>query len=74
MLISICSLQSTYCPVRKGADKFGYNNDKFVLLNEIGEAATALLDSKVLSVIEKFEDYIDYIHISDQYSGQRLQE
>lgn len=60
--------------MRKSADKFGYNQEKFVLLNEIGEAAGVLLDSKVLSVLEKFEDLVDYIHISDQYSGPKLQE
>ena len=52
-------------------NKFGINSDKFVLMNEIGEVAAAILDTRVVSVINKFEPCIDYIHISDQYSGPK---
>jgi len=48
--------------------------DKFVLLNEIGEAASVLLDAKVISLLKKHEDCIDYIHFSDQFSGYKLAE
>lgn len=47
---------------------------KFVLMNEIGEAATVLLDTKVISMLDKFEDVIDYIHVSDQFSGPKIPE
>lgn len=42
-----------------------------VLFNEIGEAASFILDAKVISLLNKYEDLIEYIHISDQYSGVR---
>lgn len=42
-----------------------------MLLNEIGEAASFILDAKVTALLNKNEDLIDYIHISDQYSGYR---
>jgi hypothetical protein len=48
--------------------------DKFVLLNEIGEAAGVLLDAKVISLLKKYEECIDFIHFTDQYSGYRLAE
>lgn len=63
--------QNTFCAERKPTDKYGINSDKFVLMNEIGEVAAAILDARVVSVINKFESCIDYIHISDQYSGPK---
>lgn len=43
-------------------------------MNEIGEVASALLDSKLVNLLNKCRDAIQYIHISDQYSGLRLSE
>jgi len=43
-------------------------------MNEIGEVAPILIDSKVISLLNKFPDCIDYIHISDQFSGTKLPE
>lgn len=43
-------------------------------MNEIGEAAGVILDSKVISMFNKYEDIIDYIHLSDQFSGPRTAE
>ncbi|CAG2103773.1 unnamed protein product [Medioppia subpectinata] len=65
---------NTYCPTKKTPEKYGVLGDKFVLLNEIGEAASVLLDAKVISLLKKYEDCIDYIHFTDQYSGYRLAE
>ncbi|KAI1279562.1 PAT complex subunit CCDC47 [Halotydeus destructor] len=63
---------ATFCPDRKSVEKLDVNDDKFVMFNEIGEVASTLLDSKVTTVIDTFEDYIDYIQISDQYSGMKM--
>ncbi|RWS04773.1 coiled-coil domain-containing protein 47-like protein [Dinothrombium tinctorium] len=65
---------STYCPERKAPDKFGVSGDTFVLMNEIGEVASVLFDSKVVSLLNKYDKCIDYIHISDQFSGPKLPE
>lgn len=46
-------------------------SDNYILLNEIGEAASFILDAKVISLLNKYEDLIDYIHVTDQYSGLR---
>lgn len=64
---------STYCPEKKRPDKYGLPAN-FTVLSEMGEVANAMLDAKVLSVIKRYEECIDYIHMSDQYSGPRLQE
>uniref|UniRef100_A0A023GCT3 PAT complex subunit CCDC47 n=1 Tax=Amblyomma triste TaxID=251400 RepID=A0A023GCT3_AMBTT len=64
---------STYCPEKKRPDKYGLPAN-FTVLSEMGEVANAMLDTKVLSVIKRYEECIDYIHMSDQYSGPRLQE
>jgi len=65
---------NTFCPERKTPEKYGVSGDTFVLLNEIGEAASVLLDAKVISLLKKHEDCIDYIHFSDQFSGYKLAE
>lgn len=64
---------STYCPEKKNVDKFGLPSS-FQLLSEVGEVTSALIDSKVTAVFNKYEEYIDYIHFSDQYSGPKLPE
>ncbi|CAG2175636.1 unnamed protein product, partial [Oppiella nova] len=65
---------NTFCPEKKSPEKYGVMGDKFVLLNEIGEAAGVLLDAKVISLLKKYEECIDFIHFTDQYSGYRLAE
>lgn len=62
---------STFCPERKTVEKFGINSDKFFMMNEVGEVPSGILDQKITVAINRFEDLIDYIHISDQYSGPK---
>ena len=62
--------QSTYCPERKSAERFGLPAH-FSLLSEIHEAAAAILDSRVVAVVNKYPDLVEYIHVSDQYSGPK---
>lgn len=46
----------------------------FSVLSEIPEATSAMLDSRILSALNKYGHLIDYIHISDQYNGIIQQE
>lgn len=64
---------SVFCPERKAGDKYNINSG-FNVMSEISEAASAMLDSKVIAVLNKFPEYIDYIHFSDQYSGPKQTE
>lgn len=41
----------------------------FAVLSEIPEASAAVLDSRLLAALHKYAALIEYIHISDQYSG-----
>ncbi|KAF7489484.1 Coiled-coil domain-containing protein 47 [Sarcoptes scabiei] len=60
---------ATYCPERKSPEKYGVTSDNYLLLNEIGEAASFILDSKIVSLLDKNDSLIEFIHISDQYYG-----
>ena len=65
---------SVYCPEKKSAvDKLGLP-PSFVLMSEIGEVATTLLDTRVCSLISKTPEVIESIHFSDQYSGPKQTE
>lgn len=64
---------SIYCPDKKPGERFGLPLG-FYVMSEIPEAASAILDTKVLQAFAKFTPYIEYIHISDQFSGSKQQE
>lgn len=64
---------SVFCPERKLGEKFGLPAN-FNVMSEISEATSAMLDSKVLAVMNKYPEYIDFIHFSDQYSGSKVTE
>lgn len=59
---------TVYCPERKSGDRYGLPAS-FSVMSEIPETTSAILDSKIMAVFNKYSNYIDYIHFSDQYSG-----
>ncbi|KAF5291412.1 hypothetical protein FQR65_LT01723 [Abscondita terminalis] len=59
---------SMYCPERRTGDKHNIPNH-FNVMSEIAETTSALLDSKVTTILTKYAECIDYIHFSDQYTG-----
>ncbi|CAF0794787.1 unnamed protein product [Didymodactylos carnosus] len=61
---------SQFCSERKSADKRGLGAN-YQLLNEIGEVATTLIDSHVTNFIDRFPEALEYIHVSDQYTGTK---
>ncbi len=63
----------SYTTEKKNVDKLGLS-DSYVLFSEIGEVTPVILDQRVISILTKFEDFIDFIHISDQFCGPRLPE
>ncbi|CAL7950169.1 unnamed protein product [Xylocopa violacea] len=64
---------SVYCPEKRPGEKFSLPSG-FYVMSEIAEAASAILDTRVMQAFSKFAPYIDYIHISDQFSGPKQQE
>jgi len=58
---------------KKSIEKFDIPGS-YQLFSEIGEGTAAFLDKKVCQMLDKFEGVIEYIHVSDQFSGPKLQE
>ncbi|CAF0913563.1 unnamed protein product [Adineta steineri] len=63
---------SQFCSERKNAEKRGLSGN-YQILNEIGEVSSTIIDNRVADFIEKFPDALEYIHISDQYTGMKVQ-
>jgi len=64
---------NTYCPERRAAEKYGVAGSYFVM-SEVAEVASAMLDSKLVSMFKKYPDAIDTVHFSDQYTGLKPSE
>ncbi len=47
--------------------------NKYMLLNEVGEVPNIILDSNVCKFLTKYPDMIEYLMISDQYVGYKVQ-
>lgn len=62
---------SVYCPERKPGEKYNVPSS-FNVMSEIPESA--MLDSKVVAVLNKYAELVDYIHFSDQFSGLKQQD
>lgn len=54
--------------VNKPEEKYNVPSG-FSVLSEIPEATSSILDSRVIAALDKYGHLIDYIHISDQFSG-----
>jgi len=61
---------NTFCSEKKNGEKIGLTTN-FAILSEISEATSAVLDNKVVAVLAKYEDMVDSIHITDQFSGTK---
>ena len=64
---------SVYCPEKRPGEKLNLPSG-FLIMSEIPEATSAILDTRVIQAFSKYAQYIDYIHISDQFSGPKQQE
>ncbi|CAG5124962.1 unnamed protein product, partial [Candidula unifasciata] len=58
---------------KKSLEKFDVPAS-YQLLSEIGEGTAAVLDKRVCQMLTRYEGVIEYIHVSDQYSGVKIQE
>lgn len=67
-------MQTKFCSlVAKPEDRYNVPSG-FGVLSEIPEATSAILESRVITALNKYQSYIDYLHISDQFSGPVQQE
>jgi hypothetical protein len=65
--------QSQFTTEKKNSAQLGVPAS-FSVFSEIGEATAAMLDPKVVSMLAKYEQNIEYLHFSDQYCGLKPQE
>uniref|UniRef100_A0A182PVQ9 PAT complex subunit CCDC47 n=1 Tax=Anopheles epiroticus TaxID=199890 RepID=A0A182PVQ9_9DIPT len=72
MFKELNDLNKFCCLVSKAEEK--YNIPGFALLSEIAEVSASILDGRVVAALNKYSHLIDYIHLSDQYSGPIQQE
>lgn len=61
---------SSYCPERRSAERYGLVSS-YVVMSEVHEAIGLLLDDRVCSALNKHSALIDFIHVSDQYTGPK---
>ncbi|XP_070564759.1 PAT complex subunit CCDC47-like [Ptychodera flava] len=62
---------SLFCPDKRSGDKYGLPASMSVV-SEMGEIIHGMLDSKIVSCLNAYEDMFDYLHFSDQFSGPKL--
>ncbi|KAK7601859.1 hypothetical protein V9T40_009300 [Parthenolecanium corni] len=60
----------TFCPERKSGDKFELPSI-FNVMTEINEVAMSFFDGKTVAAFNRYSDLIEYVHISDRYSGPK---
>uniref|UniRef100_A0A182NP07 PAT complex subunit CCDC47 n=1 Tax=Anopheles dirus TaxID=7168 RepID=A0A182NP07_9DIPT len=72
MFKELNDLNKFCCLVSKAEDKYGVPG--FAVLSEIAEVSSSVLDGRIVAALNKYSHLIDYIHLSDQYSGPIQQE
>ncbi|KAF9424599.1 hypothetical protein HW555_000410 [Spodoptera exigua] len=64
---------SVFCPERRAGDKHGLPS-ALCVLSECAEAAAGLLDARLTNALTLYHAHLQYIHISDRYSGPKQME
>ncbi|CAH0755660.1 unnamed protein product [Diatraea saccharalis] len=64
---------SVFCPDRRPGDKHGLPGALSVM-SECAEATAAVLDARVQAALAHYHHHLQYIHISDRYSGPKQME
>ncbi|TNN09939.1 Coiled-coil domain-containing protein isoform 2 [Schistosoma japonicum] len=61
---------ATYCPDKRG-QRHQYLPESFMVLSEIPEVVPAIFNPLVCKFLNEFEESIEYLFFSDQYSGPK---
>lgn len=61
----------SFCTQRKLVDKYAFLEKNFVLLNEIGDVTSLAFDNQLLNLLFESPELVNFIHISDQFSGPK---
>ncbi len=64
---------ATFCPEKRSAEKYGVP-PQFCIMSEIAEVSSAMLDPKMIAILNKYPEAVESIHLSDQYTGPKPQD
>ena len=65
---------NTFCPKRKPLSQLGYDIDKLVVLTELSDVISFVLDQDTVKFLKKYEKSVNYIHITDHFSNDRSED
>lgn len=65
---------NTFCPKKKPLSQHGVEIDRLFIMSELSDVSSFILDQKTISFLKKYEQSINYMHITDQYSTVRSDE
>lgn len=65
---------NTFCPKKKPISQHGVELDRLFIMSELSDVTSFILDQRMVSFIKKYEESINFIHITDQYSTVRSDE
>jgi hypothetical protein len=65
--------QSVFCPERRAGDKHGLPAS-LAVMSEAAEATAGVLDARVCAALALYHAHLQYLHISDRYSGPKQME
>lgn len=65
---------NTFCPKRKPLSQHGVDSEKLLVMSELSDVISFILDQKTANFLKKYERSINYIHITDHYSNDRSED
>ena len=63
-----------YCSEKKQLGEKLDLSSKYTIINEIGDVPSMIIDPRVCTFLKKHPDLVEYIIISDQYVGYKIQQ
>ncbi|XP_019613425.1 PREDICTED: coiled-coil domain-containing protein 47-like isoform X2 [Branchiostoma belcheri] len=64
---------SLFVPDKRPGEKYGLPSG-MAILSESGEVTNAIIDNKMVRVLNNYADMFEFLHISDQFSGPKVKD
>ncbi|XP_078573538.1 PAT complex subunit CCDC47-like isoform X5 [Branchiostoma floridae x Branchiostoma japonicum] len=64
---------SLFVPDKRPGEKYGLPSG-MAILSESGEVTNAMIDNKMVRVLNNYAEMFDFLHISDQFSGPKVKD
>ncbi|XP_066302105.1 PAT complex subunit CCDC47-like [Branchiostoma lanceolatum] len=64
---------SLFVPDKRPGEKYGLPSG-MAILSESGEVTNAMVDNKMVRVLNNYADMFEFLHISDQFSGPKVKD